>query len=81
MHEGARLLFPGLLDFEGQVGTAEALAEVWSGGKASRLYEAMRVHWKTKRSAAALDQLGKAALADQPSASLSGLALVTGVAP
>ncbi len=81
VHEGARLFFPGLLDYDGQVGTAEAFAEVWSGGKASRLYEALRVHWKTKRSAAALEQLGKAALADQPHASLSGLALVTGVAP
>jgi hypothetical protein len=40
----------------------------------------MRAHWKTKRSAKALEQLGKAARADQPAATLSGFGVVTGVA-
>lgn len=81
VNEGARLLFPGTLEYDGQHGSAEPFAEAWTGGKASRLYEAMRAHWKTKRSAKALEQLGKAARADQPAATLSGFGVVTGVAP
>lgn len=77
--EGARLFFPGALEYEDQHGQAAELASVWPGGKASRLYEAMGAHWKTKRSEPALERLALAAVSDQPDATVSGLALVTGV--
>jgi len=79
--EGARLFFPGALVYEGQHGQAAQLANVWPGGKASRLYDALGGHWKTKRSEPALKQLALAAVSDAPGASLAGLALVTGVPP
>lgn len=80
VNAGARLFFPGTLAYEGQHGSPASFATVWSGGKASRLYEAFTHHWKTKRSAAALDRLAKAALSDAPDSDLSGMAIVTGVA-
>lgn len=79
VHEGARLFFPGLLRYEGQHAQAQQLSTVWPGGKASRLYDALGAHWKTKKSEPALKQLALAALSDQPEASPAGLALVTGV--
>ncbi|MEW5741860.1 MAG: hypothetical protein AB1938_23295 [Myxococcota bacterium] len=79
VHEGARLFFPGLLQYEGQHAEAAQLATVWPGGKASRLYDALGAHWKTKRSEPALKQLALAAASDQPGAALAGLGLVTGV--
>jgi hypothetical protein len=79
VHEGARLFFPGLLRYEGQHAQAAHLAGVWPGGKASRLYDALVAHWKTKKSEPALRQLALAAASDQPGAALAGLALVTGV--
>jgi hypothetical protein len=81
VHEGHRLFFPGRLEYEGQPSMAPQLAEAWTGGKASRLYEALFDHWKTKRSAAALATLAKAALSDKPGAQVAGMALVSGVAP
>lgn len=78
VHEGHRLFFPGTLAYEGQPGTAEQLAEVWRGGKASRLYEAFERHWKTKRSGPALEQLVRAATSDAPG-SFTGFALISGV--
>jgi hypothetical protein len=78
--DGHRLFFPGALQYEGDRPNAEALAEVWPGGKASRLYEAFREHWKTKKTAGALEKLARAAVSDAPG-SLSGLLLVTGVSP
>lgn len=80
VHPGVRLFFPGGLQYEGQHGSPESFAAVWSGGKASRLYEAFTHHWKTKKSAAALDKLARAALSDAPGSDLGGLAVVTGVA-
>jgi len=76
---GARLFFPGGLTYEGQHGSVEGFATVWSGGKASRLYEAFTQHWKTKKTQAALEKLARAAVSDLPGADLSGLALVTGL--
>lgn len=73
-----RLFFPGSLSYEGQPGSADQLAEVWRGGKASRLYEALEVHWKTKRTGPALEQLARAAVSDGQAAP-SGLGLITGV--
>lgn len=81
VHEGSRLFFPAALVYEGQHGEAGALANVWRGGKASRLYEALTLHWKTKKTERALQQLALAARSDEPDAPLTGLALVTGVAP
>ncbi len=81
VHEGHRLFFPGGARYEGQHQVAESFATVWVGGKASRLYEAFSEHWKTKKTAAALEKLWRALLSDQPDADVSGLALVTGVAP
>ncbi len=79
IHEGARLFFPGSLQYDGQHGSAEPFVTVWNGGKASRLYEAFTQHWKTKKTAAALEKLARAAVSDVPGADLSGLAVVTGV--
>jgi hypothetical protein len=79
VNEGARLFFPGALKYEGQQAQATQLATVWPGGKASRLYDALGAHWKTKKSEPALKQLALAAVSDQPGATLQGLALVTGV--
>ncbi|MBE2252966.1 MAG: hypothetical protein IAE78_25765 [Myxococcus sp.] len=78
VHDGHRLLFLGTLPVDGQPQKAEELAEGWNGGKASRLYEALEAHWKTKRTGAALEQLARAAVSDTPGAP-KGLALVTGV--
>jgi hypothetical protein len=79
--EGSRLFFPGGLAFEGQHAEASQFANVWRGGKASRLYEALTAHWKTKKSERALQALALAAVSDEPGAALGGMALVTGVAP
>ncbi len=81
VNEGCRLFFPGELNYEGQHGGAASLSTVWRGGKASRLYEALTSHWKTKKTERALGQLALAAVSDEPAASLGGLALVTGVPP
>ncbi|MBI5546183.1 MAG: hypothetical protein HY901_20020 [Deltaproteobacteria bacterium] len=80
VHEGHRLFFPGCLEYEGQHSLVPQLAETWTGGKASRLYEALFAHWKIKRSVPALEALAKAALSDVPTANAAGMALVTGVA-
>jgi hypothetical protein len=79
VNEGSRLFFPGGLAYEGQHGSAESFATVWNGGKASRLYEAFTLHWKTKKTRAALEKLVRAAASDLPDADLTGLALVTGL--
>lgn len=81
VHEGARLFFPGALAYEGQHAQAAQLATVWPGGKASRLYEALGAHWKTKKSGPALNALALAAVSDQPGAPVVGLCVVTGVPP
>jgi len=78
VHEGHRLFFTGTLSYDGQPPTAEQLAEAWNGGKASRLYEALEGHWKTKRSGPALEQLARAAISDVPGAP-TGLGLITGL--
>ncbi|MFT3711864.1 MAG: hypothetical protein QM817_29850 [Archangium sp.] len=80
VHEGSRLFFPGELVFEGQHAQADSFATVWRGGKASRLYEALGAHWKTRKTEKALVALAQAALSDEPRGSVGGLALVTGVA-
>ena len=81
VHEGSRLFFPGELVYEGQHLDAPSFAKVWRGGKASRLYEALTTHWKTRKTEKALQHLALAARSDELDASLAGLALVTGVAP
>ncbi|MDP1829312.1 MAG: hypothetical protein Q8L48_38965 [Archangium sp.] len=79
VHEGSRLFFPGGLTYEGQHQDAPSFATAWRGGKASRLYAALTSHWKTKKTERAMSQLALAALSDESSAQLGGLALVTGV--
>lgn len=79
VREGSRLFFPGALVFEGQHAQGAEFASVWRGGKASRLYAGLAAHWKTKKTERALHQLALAARSDEPDASLSGLALVTGL--
>lgn len=74
-----RLFFPGGASYEGAPGTPGQLAQAWPGGKASRLYEAMRAHWKQKKTSAALEALARALLSDQPAAPPGGLLLVTGL--
>jgi hypothetical protein len=81
VHAGSRLFFPGAATYEGQHATADALANEWNGGRASRLYEAFCEHWKTRKTVPALDLLARALVADEPEADLSGLVLVTGVEP
>lgn len=76
---GARLFFPGPLEYEGQQHLGEYFGQVWAGGKASRLYEAMREHWKTKKTDKALEKLAKAAASDAKISTLVGMGLVTGV--
>jgi hypothetical protein len=76
---GHRLFFPGGARYEGWQATPGRLAEEWPGGKASRLYEAMREHWKVKKGEVALEKLARALLSDQPEAGLSGVLLVTGI--
>lgn len=76
---GHRLFFPGGARYEGDHATPARLAEAWAGGKASRLYEAMREHWKVKKGEVALQHLARALLSDQPGAPLGGLLLVTGL--
>lgn len=79
VNEGSRLFFPGALEFEGQHAQASEFARVWRGGKASRLYAGLAAHWKTKKTERALSQLAVAAVSDEPEASLSGFALLSGV--
>ena len=81
VHEGSRLFFPGELEYEGQHADAQHFATVWRGGKASRLYEALCSHWKTRKTERALQHLAQAARSDEPRATGGGLLLVTGVAP
>lgn len=80
VNAGVRLFFPGTLKYEGQHGSPASFATVWSGGKASRLYEAFTQHWKTKKSNLALEKLARAARSDAPDSDLSGMLIVTGVA-
>ncbi|MGV3623406.1 MAG: hypothetical protein ACO1OB_21480 [Archangium sp.] len=79
VNEGSRLFFPGALEFEGQHSQVSEFASVWRGGKASRLYAGLASHWKTKKTERALQNLALAAVSDEPKASLSGVALVTGL--
>ena len=81
VNPGHRLFFPGASKYEGHQATQTRLAEVWPGGKASRLYEAMREHWKVKKGEVALGNLARALLSDQPSVPLNGIMLVTGLRP
>ncbi len=76
---GARLFFAGALRYDLDVATADQLAELWPGGKASRLIQALHAHWKTKRTPAALESLARAARSDEGEAELAGMALVTGI--
>lgn len=75
---GARLFFLGRLPFTRDVPNAEALAEEWPGGKASRLYAGLCDHWKTPPGEQAILALARAALSDQPGVSPEGLGLITG---
>ncbi len=75
---GARLFFPGTLPFDGQANSGPQLAEAWPGGKASRLYDALVDHWKTKKTDRALEKLTVAALSDVEAPAVRGLLLVTG---
>lgn len=77
--EGARLFFPGRLEYEGNVIKASEFSERWHGGKASHLYEALRLHWRTKKGEKALTKMVRAARADVGSERALDLALVTGV--
>ncbi len=76
---GHRLFFTGGLATDRDHQHAASFAEEWNGGKASRLYEALREHWKTRRAAPALERLALAAGADEAQADFSGLALISGV--
>lgn len=78
VHPGARLFFPGPLVYEGEHHLGESFGQTWEGGKASRLYEAMGDHWKTKRSDMALEKLALAAASDAKVADVVGMAVVTG---
>lgn len=62
--DNERILFPGELPYEGQVLRAEDLSERWYGGKSSHLYEALRLHWRTRKCEKALAKLVAAARAD-----------------
>ncbi len=79
VHGQSRLFFPGALEYEGNVIRADAFAERWSGGKSSHLYEALRLHWRTRKSDKALVKIIRAAAADSSLESAQGLLLVTGV--
>ncbi len=79
IHEHARLFFPGALVYEGNVIKAQDFSERWYGGKSSHLYEAMRLHWRTRKSEKALGKIIRAAAADTSHSAAQGLALVTGV--
>ncbi|HEX4621838.1 MAG TPA: hypothetical protein VH208_09765, partial [Myxococcaceae bacterium] len=73
---GGRVFLTGALQYEGQFGQVEQLAGVWPGGKASRLYEAILEHWKTKKTDRALMKLALAAASDGAE-DVTGLALVS----
>jgi hypothetical protein len=73
--DGGRLFFPGGLEYECEVGQVDALAAAWRGGRASRLYEAIADHWKTKKLERALLKLALAAASDG-ARDVSGMALV-----
>ena len=79
IHEHARLFFPGALQYEGNAIKARDFSERWYGGKSSHLYEAMRLHWRTRKSEKALRKFIRAAAADTSHSAAQGLALVTGV--
>lgn len=72
---GCRLFFPGALDYPGSASRGEDLARLWRGGKSSALYRALVSHWRTKRSAPALEKLALAVLGD--GGVPEGLALVS----
>ena len=74
-----RLFFPGGCPYEGEGKTALDLGELWFGGKSSHLYEALRLHWRTRNSEKALRGLVQAVAADLGSADTRGMALITGL--
>ncbi len=77
---GSRVFVPGALRTEPRNGeNTEALAEAWSGGKASRLYSALVDHWKTKKTDKALEKLALAARSDVTDQPVAGMGLVTGL--
>ena len=79
LHDHERVFFPGALDYEGEISKAEDLAACWFGGKSSHLYEALRLHWRTRRCERMLQTLYAAVRADVPSEStVAGLGLMTG---
>lgn len=76
--EHARILFPGTAPYEGEVLRGDHLAEVWYGGKASHLMEALRLAWRTRRADRALGKIARAMAADAGRDAVQGLALVQG---
>ncbi|QDV08769.1 hypothetical protein Poly30_43240 [Planctomycetes bacterium Poly30] len=74
-----RLFFPGSLDYEGNVIQAADLAGRWHGGKSSHLYEALRLHWRTRKCEKALTKIARAASADAGRSNTQGLLLITGM--
>lgn len=74
--EGARQFFPGSLPFYRKPSRAEDLAEAWTGGKASALYQALFGHWRTPDTARALARFLQAAESDCPDAALDGCCLI-----
>lgn len=75
--DGARLWFPGAMALEGEPHLAAELAQGWPGGKASRLYEALRLHWRTRRSDKVLKRFLLGALSDGAGPELAGSVLIT----
>ena len=79
LHDHERVFFPGMLDYEGEIAKAEDLAGRWFGGKSSHLYEALRLHWRTRRCGRMLEKIFAAVHADvSPRAEVRGLGLITG---
>jgi hypothetical protein len=74
---GARLWFPGALKYEGQAGDPEQLSRVWPRGKSSRTYEALRHHWKTKKTPVLLEKLSLAVISDELSTQFDGFILLS----
>ncbi len=75
--DGARLWFPGPMELQGDPHLPGELAQGWPGGKASRLYEALRLHWRTRRSDRVLTRFLLGAWSDGSGPDQAGSLLIT----
>lgn len=77
LRDGGRLFLPSQLVLPLRTHDLAGLATSWPAGKCSRLYEALRFHWKSRSTERALQKTAFAVLTDSPGCDAAGIGLVT----